>query len=128
MRRVALTRWSPNETSFAFDDEVLLRSSYYGLCHHDDRKLEISTKAKEDGVYRETVVHELLHAIFPSWSEEAVLAAGVVIDHALRYRDAGTHRRSVIDRALASVAPHLSKTARASAARDIARVVKDLGV
>jgi hypothetical protein len=68
-----------NDRSWTVDDSARI-GGRWGDCDWDERAIRICSSAKEHGQYRETFIHEHLHAMFPWMSEDAVLAAAATLD------------------------------------------------
>lgn len=83
IKRITLggRRWSV-EWKEKVRDPDCPKVPFVGLCWHDKRKLEVSTEQSPQEV-SETFVHEMLHAVFPFLSEEAVMRSAKELNDAL---------------------------------------------
>lgn len=64
-----------------FEDGV--HPDIHGDCHWDTQRIRIFREESSGKYDPETVVHELLHALFPKMSEDNVMRAGAELTSAL---------------------------------------------
>jgi hypothetical protein len=55
----------------------------WGYCHFDKMLIQVSKGTHKSGKYRDVLIHECLHAIYPFLSEDAVNRGATELDRML---------------------------------------------
>lgn len=55
----------------------------WGYCHYDRMHIDIAKGTHRAGKYRDVLIHECLHAIYPFLTEDAINRGATELDHML---------------------------------------------
>ena len=64
------------------DDRANLKTAW-GYCHYDKKLIQVCRSTLREEKYREILLHECLHAIFPFLAEDNVAEAAIELNNVL---------------------------------------------